>query len=296
VTSALVVAACAVPVGAAVAAETTTSPNPEPLWEAYPLDGGSGAAAQSRDTTGTGSGTAAQSGAGASGAAASSGERARAATPLASTDEAGDAPPWLLMVAAAAGGALFVTLVLLLQGRRARKRDAELGRVATPDEWPWLKAGHTNGTDEFKAERLPPPARVFEVAEAREVPRRRFEREPEPKPAPAPDGRPAAARRGPICQVRWSPDEARFYAATPEERIAQSPTFDWPGDGPPDEESREARTALRVLSKELRDKGWRPMRVKGSDFDEQRWYARRFRLPVADGDDVSSPQSDSAHA
>ncbi|HMI68455.1 MAG TPA: hypothetical protein VK510_00585, partial [Solirubrobacteraceae bacterium] len=57
----------------------------------------------------------------------------------------------------------------------------------------------------------------------------------------------------------------------------------------PDEDSREARTAVRVLAKELRDKGWRPMRAKGDDFDEQRWYARRFRFPVAEGDDDVAP-------
>jgi hypothetical protein len=32
------------------------------------------------------------------------------------------------------------------------------------------------------------------------------------------------------------------------------------------------------------------MRVKGADFDEQRWYARRFRGPVAEGEEVSVPE------
>jgi hypothetical protein len=122
----------------------------------------------------------------------------------------------------------------------------------------------------------------FDVAEADAVPRHRFDREPV-----RPNGRASAARRGPICQVRWSAPGTCFYAVTSdadgvERRVAWSPPIEWNEPGPPDEESREARAALRVLSKELRDKGWRPMRAKGADFDETRWYARRFRLPVSD--------------
>jgi hypothetical protein len=30
----------------------------------------------------------------------------------------------------------------------------------------------------------------------------------------------------------------------------------------------------------VRDLGWRPLRAKGFDFDERRWYARRFRWPT----------------
>jgi hypothetical protein len=114
-----------------------------------------------------------------------------------------------------------------------------------------------------------------------------------------PNGKPADSRRGPICQVRWSRAGACFYAVVTDdagldEQVARSPSFEWHGHQPPDEESREARAALRVLAKELRDMGWRPMRVKGSDFDEQRWYARRFRGPVAGGAELSAPRSGSA--
>jgi hypothetical protein len=134
-----------------------------------------------------------------------------------------------------------------------------------------------------------PISAAFDVVEADAVPRHRFEREPE-----TPNGRPAPARRGPICQVRWSAPGTCFYAATTdvhgvEHRLAWSPPIEWREPGPPDEDSREARAALRVLAKELRDKGWRPMRAKGDDFDEQRWYARRFRFPVAEGDDDVAP-------
>jgi hypothetical protein len=134
-----------------------------------------------------------------------------------------------------------------------------------------------------------PTSPGFDVAEANAVPRHRFDREAE-----APNGRAGPARRGPICQVRWSAPGTCFYAVTTdvngvEHRLAWSPPIEWRQPGPPDEDSREARAALRVLAKELRDKGWRPMRAKGDDFDEQRWYARRFRFPVVEGDDDAAP-------
>jgi hypothetical protein len=140
-------------------------------------------------------------------------------------------------------------------------------------------------------QRVGDEAPAFDVSEAAAVPRQRFDR----------GASAAAARRGPICQVHWSPAGRCFYAVTTdadrvEHRIAWSPPFEWDADEPPDEESREARAALRVLAKELRDKGWRPMRAKGQDFDEPRWYARRFRLPVAEDEEVSSRSSGSARA
>jgi hypothetical protein len=134
-----------------------------------------------------------------------------------------------------------------------------------------------------------PTSPGFDVAEGDAVPRHRFDREAE-----ASNGRAGPARRGPICQVRWSAPGTCFYAVTTdvdgvEHRLAWSPPIEWREPGPPDEDSREARAALRVLAKELRDKGWRPMRAKGDDFDEQRWYARRFRFPVVEGDDDVAP-------
>jgi hypothetical protein len=127
----------------------------------------------------------------------------------------------------------------------------------------------------------------FDVVEAAAVPRQRFDR------APA-NGRPAAARRGPICQVMWSAGAKCLFAVATdangvEHRVAWSPPIAWSKAGPPDEDSREARAALRVLAKDLRDKGWRPMRAKGDDFDETRWYARRFRFPIVEGDDDPAP-------
>jgi hypothetical protein len=95
--------------------------------------------------------------------------------------------------------------------------------------------------------------------------------------------RSAVARSGPICQVRWlgSGRGSCFSAVTidadgAERTLATSPLVEWRGPTPPDE-SPETRAALRQLSKILRDTGWRPMRAKGKDFNEVRWYARRFR-------------------
>jgi hypothetical protein len=95
----------------------------------------------------------------------------------------------------------------------------------------------------------------------------------------------ATARNGPVCQVRWSRRGARFYAVTTdpdgvEKRLARSPQFEWHELAPPAEDSREAQAALRKLAKELRERGWRPLRAKGFDFDERQWYARRFRWPT----------------
>jgi hypothetical protein len=365
----LVVAACLI-LGMAGPGMAAQEPNPEPLWNAYPLDddqGSSGGAGQNASTTTTPTQPAASPAA------------ATTQAPVTVADEAGDGPPWALMIAAAAGGAMFVVLLLMLQSRRARSRD-EGPLVGPADEWPWLTSKANGEARELGAERLrtapraptangavaepseaereraadlaptgaaaepdqertaepvsngavaepspepeqerpverasngavaepsPEPARdpepatdgavaepaspAFDVVEADAVPRHRFDRKPE-----ASNGRPAAARRGPICQVRWSAPGTCFYAATTdvngvEHRLAWSPPIEWREPGPPDEDSREARAALRVLAKELRDKGWRPMRAKGDDFDEQRWYARRFRFPVAEGDDDVAP-------
>jgi hypothetical protein len=81
-------------------------------------------------------------------------------------------------------------------------------------------------------------------------------------------------------------------AAGVEHRLARSPRVDWPGQSPPGADSREAQAALRVLSKKLRDEGWRPMRAKGQDFGAPQWYARRFRLPLAEGADEPARRLD----
>ena len=64
-----------------------------------------------------------------------------------------------------------------------------------------------------------------------------------------------------------------------EKRLGRSPVVDWAQPGPP-EETPEAQAALRQLVKDLRARGWRPLRARGVDFDERQWYARRFRRPT----------------
>ena len=76
-----------------------------------------------------------------------------------------------------------------------------------------------------------------------------------------------------------------------ERTLATSPPVEWREPGPPDE-SPEARAALRQLSKTVRESGWRPLRAKGRDFDEQRWYARRFRPNTESADDTSAATDD----
>jgi hypothetical protein len=97
------------------------------------------------------------------------------------------------------------------------------------------------------------------------------------------NARTTAARKGPVCQIRWVPRGrgSRFHAVTigpdgVERALASSPRLDWDGPSPP-EQSPEAQAALQQLAKQLRDNGWRPMRAKGRDFNEERWYATRFR-------------------
>jgi len=87
-----------------------------------------------------------------------------------------------------------------------------------------------------------------------------------------------------VCQVRWNRTGSFFFAVTTdpdgtERGIARSPRVDWNGSAPPDQEP-EFEAAVKVLSKQVRDLGWRPLRARGVDFDERRWYARRFRWPT----------------
>jgi hypothetical protein len=103
-------------------------------------------------------------------------------------------------------------------------------------------------------------------------------------PAATRNGRAAAARQSQVCQVRWN-DRGRCFYATyadaegAEHLVAASRRLEWHRAVPPDE-TPESRAAVRALAKDLRGQGWRPLRAKGIDFDERRWYARRFRLPT----------------
>ena len=94
---------------------------------------------------------------------------------------------------------------------------------------------------------------------------------------------PAAARNAPVCQVHWIERGSRFTAKTidddgVEHRLASSPPIASPVTSPP-KQTPEAERALRQLAKDLRERGWKPLRAKGTDFDEPQWYARRFKRP-----------------
>jgi hypothetical protein len=107
--------------------------------------------------------------------------------------------------------------------------------------------------------------------------------------------RTASSRKDPVCEVRWSATGGFFYAVATdaygsEHGVARSPRLDWRGPAPPDQEP-EAEVAVRVLAKELRDRGWRPLRTRGIDAGERRWYARRFRWPT-EADASVDPQDD----
>ena len=330
VVAACVLAAC-VPSSVGAAQKTSTSPNPAPLWNAYPLDSeaaGSGAGTTSTTTTANPSSKPTQT------AQAPAPTRTTPAT-VTTHDQAGNGPPWLLIVLSGAGGILFVVVLLRLQGRLEARREAPLAPPA--DEWPWLTPTPSPAAADDDRPRPGSAAKVaqsgpaFEVVDLISVPVRRFEHSAEaaeapqrehfadevkrPRPArfergadvphggrleraadpePTPQARAAAGRRGPICQVRWSPRATRFYAVTTdqdgvEHPLARSPRVDSVDQGPPPEDSREAQSALRLLAKELREKGWRPMRAKGYDFEAQQWYARRFRFPVVEGEDERAP-------
>jgi hypothetical protein len=100
----------------------------------------------------------------------------------------------------------------------------------------------------------------------------------------AANGLPRTASSGTVCQIRWSRRARRFLAVIVDaegtrKRLARSPVVDWAHPGPP-EETPEAQAALRQLVKDVRARGWRPLRARGLDFDERQWYARRFRRPT----------------
>jgi hypothetical protein len=223
------------------AAQQPTTSNPEELWRAYPLE--------QAPTTGTG----AQSRPPAS-------ERRTDATST-GTESSDSGTSWIVVLAAvAAAGAICVALV----GAARRRRRTAPARDAGPE--PGSEAPR------------PPHDLLWSANRPVSTPARRAA----PKPPRAKGAR--ANRDAPVCQIRWN-GRGRFFVAVTthtdgtERGIARSPRFDWDGPTPPEQEA-EVEAALRVLAKELRDRGWRPLRARGFDFDERRWYARRFRWPT----------------
>jgi hypothetical protein len=271
------VAACLV-AGSAVLAlpdhAAAASSDPSPLWQAFPLD---------ETSTGGGAPTVQRAG---------GRPAARVPSSITAGQLGGGGVPWLVVVLGAAATAVFIAAVIDIRraGLPARRRTAYLlaRRPAAPARPQRRSAAHprTRGTDE-RLVRWPGE----EAAIARTQPNPPAPDEPAPPTPPEPAARSAGGGRarsarprgGPVCQVRWLPRGRGmcFCAVIVDEdgvgrTLATSPPVEWRKSGPPDE-SPEARAALRQLSKTVRESGWRAMRAKGRDFDEQRWYARRFR-------------------
>jgi hypothetical protein len=232
-------------IGAPVAmGQQGTTSYPQELWKAYPLE-------QRPETQ----------------AAPPTAERRAPAR--SNTDEHSSSPTWWIVAAVAAGGAALALVVV----RRTRK-----ARPGEPYQVPASSPAQASATP------LPPPP----ASATAPLPPPASATTPLPPPAsatplPAP---PARAPRPPtrVCQVRWSRPGRCFVAVATEpdgsERpVARSPNVDWVGPSPP-EQGPELESALRVLSKQLRELGWRPLRARGFDYDERRWYARRFRWPT----------------
>jgi hypothetical protein len=274
-------------------AGSPTAPRPEELWRAYPLD--------VKPTAGVDT-TASRVSSRSTGRPRSSGGR--------EDPGRGMGPSWIAIVALAVGGAVMLSILLLRRARLSPRRGvgASGDDEVTADDARRQPATATASAVRYEPDGTavagrpsspPAPAATPEpraagasghetVAEVA-LPGRRFERRAtganrEERPG-------ARARNEPVCQIRWVPGRrgSSFYAAMIdtdgiERALAWSPRFEWRGPSPP-EETAEAQAALRQLAKELRTSGWRPLRAKGKDFDEQRWYARRFRQPAAETED-----------
>jgi hypothetical protein len=226
-----------------------TTSDVDELWRAYPLE-------QTPTTSAPAEGRSTDLGEAAGGGSSAEDARAPAASGLARTAA--------LLVGA---GALLLLGMLILASSRRGRRAAAPTELPVPSE----SAPALAGTPLLDASRP------------------RFERDAGGVERARKGS--AATRRGPVCQIRWSGRGRRswFEAIVVDEegsehRVARSPRVERPGSSPPGE-TPEAKAALRKLSKELRDDGWKPLRAKGKDYGEQRWYTRRFRRPVEVEDD-----------
>jgi MYXO-CTERM domain-containing protein len=221
-------------------ADRRPQPDPSELWRAYPLEQKPATVAKSPSAT----------------SAKQRGAQKPASSPA---NEGSDRPPRALIAAIGAAAALLAVALIALRRRRRRPAAPALPRAA-------------------------PHAALFPAPPV--APRLIEPAAPGPAPAARPGNgqRAAAARKAVTCQVRWNRRGRSFYAVLVdadgiEHMLMRSPRLDEAGPAPPDE-TPEARAALRQLAKQLRERGWRPLRAKGIDFDERRWYARRFRWPT----------------
>jgi hypothetical protein len=239
--------------------------NPEELWRAYPLEQTPTTAAPAPASPARPSGTSAPS------------------TSDASTSD----PPWAVLAGIAIASAMLVGAAFALKRRRRPAGATDGARPSASSPLvppPVAPATRATPTASAPATAPAPATRATPTAPA-----------PATAPlvsAPAPtrtaparaNGRPAGRSKSPVCQIRWSRRGRWFYAVRidtdgAEHRVGRSPRVECDGLGPPGE-TPEARAALRQLVKDLRRGGWRPLRARGIDFDERRWYARRFRWPT----------------
>jgi MYXO-CTERM domain-containing protein len=258
------VVVCAV-TGIAVAsahADRHTQPDPSELWRAYPLEQKPSTVAESPGAT-------------------PAGQRIARKSPSSSAGEGSDRPPSVVIAAIGAAAALLAMAVIALR-RKRRRRAAPAHSRAAPRAAPLAgpAAAHSGRVATAAAQPDVEPALPSAVPAAR-----------------ARNGqRAAAARESMACQIHWSRRGRSFYAVSVdadgiEHMLARSARLEEAGPAPPDE-TPDARAALRKLAKDLRERGWRPLRARGVDFGERQWYARRFRWPteaetqrgVAEGD------------
>jgi MYXO-CTERM domain-containing protein len=256
--------------GPAAAAPQQAEPNPSELWKAYPLEQKPSTVATS-PTPG--------------GSSPRGDTAATSRTSASSVGESGGGVPVALIYVIGLAAALSVLAAVAIRRRHAaaappvaeprvqrlRAEPPTAPVAARPAAAP--RAAPVRNAPRTSPVATAPPQRAVELVDPTPPPRRT-----------SPNGRAAAARKTPICQVRWSRRGRSFYAVLVggdgvEHWLAGSPRLNNAGPAPP-EETPEARAALRRLAKQLREQGWRPLRAKGVDFDERRWYARRFRRPT----------------
>jgi len=261
----VLVVVCALGGAPAAFGQQGTTSNPEELWKAYPLE--------QRPTTQ---------------APAQAPAASRPPTTATTADDGSGGSLWWLVAVVAGVGAVALGVVAVRR-RGGRGTDAEPAAdrpAAPPAPEPVKLREFISPPPEPEPPPPPEPVEALELASPALEPVLLPE-PPAPPPEPEPPAPPPARtprKADPVCQVRWNRSGGFFVAVTgdpdgAEREIARSPSVDRNGSAPPEQEP-ELEVALKVLSKQLRDLGWRPLRARGFDFDERRWYARRFRWPT----------------
>jgi hypothetical protein len=227
----------------AALADRRPQPNADELWRAYPLE-------QKPAKT----------------APAPAPAAPRRSSAPATDRGSSDGPPWGLLAVLAGAAALLAGWATVGMRRRRAHASGAAPPPAAPQDRP--RAAPQPAAPQERPRAAPPPMELGALALT----------------APGANGRPVSARKAPVCQIKWSRRTRRFYAYAIDDegsqrRLARSAVVDWDQPGPP-EETPEARAAIRRLTKDLRENGWRPLRARGIDFRERRWYARRFRWPA----------------